>query len=35
MLGYHVPERNHPDTPALIMLNEIIVRTDVGWKRTW
>ena len=23
MLGYHVPERNHPDTPALIVLSEI------------
>lgn len=23
MIGYHVPERNHPDTPALIMLSEI------------
>ena len=23
MIGYHVPERNHPDTPALVMLNEI------------
>src|SRR5205823_13549159 len=21
--GYHVPERNHPDTPALIVLDEI------------
>ncbi|MEI6231982.1 MAG: pitrilysin family protein [Planctomycetota bacterium] len=23
MIGYHVPERNHPDTPALRMLSEI------------
>jgi len=23
LLGYHVPERNHPDTPALVMLDEI------------
>ncbi|HLX62497.1 MAG TPA: pitrilysin family protein [Planctomycetota bacterium] len=23
LLGYHVPERNHPDTPALVMLSEI------------
>lgn len=23
LMGYHVPERNHPDTPALVMLDEL------------